>query len=1049
MAKLSYIAAVRKVGVIFSVLLFTFLTSTVQAQLVDKVTTYQDENGWKLKVNGKDFYVKGMVWGYSPRGENYSYNLWGQSDELIKKVLDQEFTLLKEANVNAVRAFSNIPTRWVTYIYHQYDIMTLINPLFGRYGATINGVWVPNTNYQDKTTRETLKAEFLEIVEKYKNTPGVLMFALGNESNYGLSWSSFEIENLPEGEQNTGKARYLYSLFAETIAAAKKIDPNHLYTIVNGDIQYIDLIAEYGKDWDVIGINSYRGISFEDPGNNVSLWEDVKKKLDKPVVFMEFGSDAFNARDFVEDQESQAHYLKGQWLEMYRKSYGRGEQGNSIGGFVFEWRDEWWKYKQTENLDIHDRTASWENGGYKFDHVEGQNNMNEEWFGITRLGDMNGQGVYVTEPRMAYYVLRDIWSIDPYSTSATSSTGNSKIANNLNMEIYSMKGEIERLKSAKKESDKFNMTGGNFTGEYFIKGFEGDVTENGENGLVFSDGQMLNLDFAFQPTKNLNGQFTLNIQANVPDSNFEFRYGDRGAPVTVKVFENDDVVTSVGSSQALEGRERIEMYDFNATYDADEFTLETFYHVPRYHWGDKGDFFGLLRETTDMEGQDIWNSKAPYGVEYRGKNAMGGLTIVFGPEIYWGANPKAMFKYDFDVNGIDLTFIHSEDIAQQEDSSSATEATNKQSRQTTLYAKKAIAEGAVLELGGLYSSSEKIGETYDRVEGNDIVVDEIEGKDTLGIRARVTFDVLSSKAYMALNYAGLVADSGDLVTENGTELPYSGLGNKKEIEGGILIPVGNFTIYPRFLVRKNIVDANPQIDAVTTGTTLNPGIAPRNFDDDPFAVLGNREAKSAEIILTYDPTPASYFYDWNVDVIEDAPFAFNLGLTYSEFESVTDSDRFFYEEANTNAAFGSGLSAEDVYLIKSKMIFNTGYSVKYILDLQRGRQQTTGKPGEESVEFTSLEAKAVIDSRHILSGHIKKDAFGPYDFYRQFNLIYPEQYKLEYTRLLDMNKNEKNSSSLGIKVFYRTLDEFSPATEYEDGKNDHMFEIQTYFKYIF
>lgn len=1046
MAKLSYVSTVRWVSIICSTLLFTFLASTVQAQLVDKVTTYQDENGWKLKVNGEDFYVKGFVWGYSPRGTNYTYNLWGESDEQIKKILDAEFTLLKEANVNAIRTFSTIPPKWVTYIYEQYDIMSLINPLFGRYGATINGVWVPNTNYQDESTRETLKAEFLEIVEKYKDVPGVLMFALGNESNYGLSWSSFEIENLPEGEQNTEKAKYLYSLFGETIDEAKKIAPDHLFTIVNGDIQYLDLIVEYGQNWDLLGVNSYRGISFEDPANNVSLWEDVKRKYNKPVVFMEFGSDAFNARDFVEDQESQAHYLKGQWQEMYRKSYGQGEQGNSLGGFVFEWRDEWWKYKQTENLDIHDRTASWANGGYLFDHVEGQNNMNEEWFGVARLGATNGQGISVSEPRMAYYVLRDIWSLDPYN--ASSYEINSAM-NDMNLELYSVIGELERLKSSKDDGDKFAMTGGSFTGEYFVKGFEGDVSENGENGLVFTDGQMMNLDFAFQPTNNLTGEFTLNIQANVPESNFEFRYGDRGIPITVKTFDGDSVVTSAGSSESLEGRERIEIYDFNATYEADDFTLETFYHVPRYHWGDKGDFFGLLRETTDMEGQDIWNSKAPYGVEYRGKDSMKGLTVVFGPEIYWGANPKAMVKYDFVMSDINLTFIHSEDIAQRESSSSATEATNKQSRQTTLFAKKHLTEDIILEVGGLYSSGEKVGETYDRVEGNDIVVDKIEDKDTLGIKAKVSFDVFSSKAYMALNYAGLVADSGDTVTENGTELPYSNLGNKKEIEGGILIPLGDYTIYPRFLVRENIVDANPQIDPVTTGTTLSPGINARDFDSDPFAVLGNREAKSAEIILTYDPTFATYFYDWNADVTEDAPLAYNLGLTYTQYDTITDSDRFFFEEANTNASFGKGLDAEDVYLIKSKIYLNPGKSAKYIFDIQRGKQQSTGKPDEESVVFTSFQAKAVIDSKHIISASYKKDAFGPYDFYRQFNLTYPEQYTLEYTRLLDNNKSEKDSSSMGVKVFYRTLDELSPADEYEDGDNDHMFEIQTYFKYNF
>ena len=71
---------------------------------------------------------------------------------------------------------------------------------------------------------------------------------------------------------------------------------------------------------------------------------------------------------------------------MYNKAAGNGEEGNSIGAFVFEWRDEWWKYLQIENLDIQDNNASWSNQAYMFDWAEGKNNMNEEWFGITALG---------------------------------------------------------------------------------------------------------------------------------------------------------------------------------------------------------------------------------------------------------------------------------------------------------------------------------------------------------------------------------------------------------------------------------------------------------------------------------------------------------------------------------------------------------------------------------------------------------------------------------------------------------------------------------------
>ncbi len=378
------------------------------APAADKVETFKDENGWKLLVNGSDFYIKGMVWRYSPRGENYAYDLWSEPDDFIRKVLDYEFGLMAAAGVNAVRSFVLIPPRWVTYIYQEHGIMTVINPLLGRYGLSVGGQWVPNTDYSDPLTRATLLEETVAIIQEYKDVPGVLMFALGNESNYGLSWSSFEIENIPVGEQHMAKARYLYSLFHEAIVAGKKIDQHHPFTIVNGDLQYLDLIAEICTELDVMGTNVYRGKSFTD------LWAVVDRKLDLPVVLFEFGSDAYNAREDREDQAAQAGFLRHQWQEMYNKAYGKQEEGNAIGGFVFEWRDEWWKYLQEENLDIHDTHASWTNAGYQFDFSPNRNNMNEEWFGITALGTANAEGVYEAIPRMAYEVLSEIWQLDPY-----------------------------------------------------------------------------------------------------------------------------------------------------------------------------------------------------------------------------------------------------------------------------------------------------------------------------------------------------------------------------------------------------------------------------------------------------------------------------------------------------------------------------------------------------------------------------------------------------------------------------------------------------------
>ena len=131
----------------------SLLLFNVHAAVADKVTTYKDKNGWKLQVSGKDHYVKGVVWGYTPRGENHTYSLWNKPEKHIRDVLDHEFTLMKAANINTIRAFSTIPAKWVTYAYEEYGIMTAINPLMGRYGADINGVWTPQTDYSDPVTR--------------------------------------------------------------------------------------------------------------------------------------------------------------------------------------------------------------------------------------------------------------------------------------------------------------------------------------------------------------------------------------------------------------------------------------------------------------------------------------------------------------------------------------------------------------------------------------------------------------------------------------------------------------------------------------------------------------------------------------------------------------------------------------------------------------------------------------------------------------------------------------------------------------------------------
>ncbi len=1007
----------------------------------NQVYPQKEAGGWSLKVDGKDYFVKGVVWGYTPVGENYSYNLWGHSDEFIMNVLDYECGLMKAAGINTIRCFGLIPPKWVAYIHREHGIMTIVNHLMGRYGFNVNGAWIPQTNYADPATREAIKRDILGVVELYRDTPGVLMFALGNENNYGLEWASFEIENLPVGERHRERAKYLYSLYEEIIAAGKQLDRKHPFTIVNGDIQYLDLIAGTCKSLDLLGVNAYRGISFTD------LWKRVDKELGLPIVLMEFGSDAFNALENREDQSGQAHIVKGNWSEIYRKSRGKGEEGNALGGCLFEWRDEWWKYKQEENLFVQDNNASWSNGGYSFDFIEGRNNMNEEWFGICALGDPNDDGVYAARPRMAYDVIAKMFKMDLPGLDRDAL--NSQLAA-IDMDFLAVAANLRQLQAEKQQSDALRLTGGSLEGDLVFNGKSAEVETNGKNGLDFSNGEMLFLDFAFNPISRIKGNFTLNILGNVVDKQLDEYYGKRGATYVNVISETNAAGLAVNTTREVKDSERLEIYSFDATYHTPAFDLNAFYHVPRYHWKYQGDLYGLLYEATDMEGMDIWNAKAPYGLEFVGNKFLPGLRVVAGPEVYWGANPKALVKYDWATRLAKFTLIHAEDFARAQASTTATEATSRATRQTSLSLETKLIPRTKLELGWLFAGSEKLDETFYYYEDGEVYRDQIKLLDTQGLKAKATVDgPAGSKIDASVTLAGLVADGGSPLREFDTTLPYSALGNKLEFEGGLLIPLGNIWLLPRALYRTNLLESNPSLEPSIDGTDLFPGLSPRNRDKDPFAVLDNRQALAGEFFLTYDPTPASYFYAWDSDRKEDAAFAFSVGGNVTRYETVTDANLFFYQEGNTNAPFGSGLPAEDVWLAKGRFVLNPNRGLKIIANLEGGKQQSSGNPEGAAPEYVSLATEFILNNRHYIAAYAKKDAWGPLDWYRQFNITFPWQFMLDYSVLIDNFLSKTNSSRLGVRSLLRTLDAGSPTNEGLEVLNDYEFQSGFYFSYEF
>ncbi|MEM1359901.1 MAG: glycoside hydrolase family 2 TIM barrel-domain containing protein [Bacteroidota bacterium] len=497
-------------------LLFLFPVVTLTAQS-PQVVVDNGPDGMRLKVNGEDFMINGMNWDYFPIGTTVTYSLWKQPDDIIRAALDEEMALLQNMGVNTIRQYTGVPPKWITYIYERYGIYTMLNHAFGRYGLTIDGGWMANTEYADPRVRALLLKETREMVQEYQGTPGLLMYLLGNENNYGLFWGGAETEDLPiQDRKSTVRAQAMYKVFNQAVLGMKAVDTSIPVAMCNGDLLFMELIVKECPDVDIYGTNMYRGVSFGD------AFDRVQREYGKPIMFTEFGADAFNAISNSEDQLSQAYYMTGNWKEIYANAAGMGGVGNSLGGFTFQFSDGWWKYGQTERLDVHDNVASWDNGGYERDFIEGENNMNEEWFGVAAKGPTNERGLYQLYPRAAYYALKEAHRFNPYAEDASISALDRHFSGIQLMDaVLKARGDQAALEGASAKKVQLSrlsaeLTSFNTGGSLISTPKEDDPTDNMfPNQQGFDHMQSFFVGVQAQPNPSLRANVEFNILGNV------------------------------------------------------------------------------------------------------------------------------------------------------------------------------------------------------------------------------------------------------------------------------------------------------------------------------------------------------------------------------------------------------------------------------------------------------------------------------------------------------------------------------------------------------
>ena len=983
---------------------------TMYAQ-TEKVVIENNDSGMKLKVDGKDFMVNGMNWDYFPIGTNYSYSLWNQSDDFIRQALDDEMGLLQNMGVNSIRVYTGIPKKWIEYIYTNYGIYTMLNHSFGRYGLTIDGVWKPNTEYSDAKTRELLLKEVKELASEYKDTKGLLLFLLGNENNYGLFWDGAETEDIPiQDRKSTVRARAMYKLFNEATIAMKAIDSNHPIAICNGDLLFLDIIAEECKDVDVFGTNVYRGVSFGD------LFERVKKEYGKPVLFTEFGADAFNVLSNQEDQNAQAFYLKGNWKEIYENAAGLGKTGNAIGGYTFQFSDGWWKYGQTKNLDIHDSNASWSNGGYQKDFIEGQNNMNEEWFGICAKGPTNEKGHYQLYPRAAYYVLKDIHKLNPFKEGINTQVVNTHFGEANLMDaalrargdkaaLSANDGGIIKLSNLRAEFTTFN------TGGSLITTPEADDpnTSTFPNRLGFDHMQSYFIGVEGNPSANMKANVNFNILGNVATNPInEIFYENRGRAQNVVTDEGEVFTNDIN---------RVQVYNASYKWTAKDFELRGFYRTGHYHWGYEGDFFGLYPEANYGPNLDIYNGET-LGFEIDGRGDLDGLKAAFGPQLWWGANPAYLLKYNRKIGKFNTAVVYHEDISRAAQAVTSIFIPQPKTRRATVYFQTKLGNLGI-EFGGIWGGQPLNGREFQMMDGDVVKVDKVNNKDNWGGKAKLTFSKGRFNAYTQGAIQGLVANGGGDYTQTftGWRLKDSGSGNQMNFLAGFTYNVNsNLQIAPNFLWQKPLVDAMPDgVDA--------PGRL-RNILDDPFIVRANRETVGGELLLTYDPTPGTWMYEWNNDMVEDAKFAFSTGFVYRHLPTTMDAAIGFLSN-RTQFAFERSAPAEDLWESNTRIVSKISPDLGLIANIYFGNGQANGD-SQRTINRSGGDVRMIYKKVKVVSS-LKFNDWGPFDYHRDFNLTFPIQSSIDIsTSVGKPSWFILPDTRIGIMGIWRSLDQYSP-----------------------
>ncbi len=370
-----------------------------------------DRDRWRLLVDGQPFLIRGMDYRVSRIGESPDegsltdwmehdgdgngrpdgpYDAWVDSNGNGRRDADEpaegDFELLRQAGVNTIRWYVNDfkeqqPHKEVLRdLFARYGVRVAVGNKFGAYTIDSGASWEEGTDYRDPAQQERLLESVRRMVLEHKDEPYTLVWLLGNENN--LRFTNTNAGQFPDDYAN---------LLNRAAALIRELDGKHPVALVNGDTRNLPSYRKHAPAVDIFGVNAYRG-----PKGFGSLWKEVKAGWGKPVLVTEYGG-SYAASP---DEDVQEAYHLGCWRDIEANAAeASAGSGNALGGFAFEWLDEWWKAGDPRfqadpgSVGKQGKTAaSW----------------TQEHCGVMGQGD-GSQSPFLRRPRKAYRMYRRIW----------------------------------------------------------------------------------------------------------------------------------------------------------------------------------------------------------------------------------------------------------------------------------------------------------------------------------------------------------------------------------------------------------------------------------------------------------------------------------------------------------------------------------------------------------------------------------------------------------------------------------------------------------------